>query len=93
MMLAASAYALLIGNLYAEQIVQNIPVAVCDLDDSLSSEMNAVNILIQPVHYALADFRRLALTGVDVNFWQHVGILFLIGINAAITLDKKHALS
>ena len=35
----------------------------------------------------------LALTGVDVNFWQHVGILFLIGINSAITLDKKHALS
>ena len=40
MMLAASAYALMIGNLYAEQIVQNIPVAVCDLDDSaLSREL------------------------------------------------------
>ncbi len=37
---AASAYALLIGNLYAGQILQNIPVAVCDLDDSaLSREL------------------------------------------------------
>jgi len=31
---AASAYALLIGNLYQGQIVQRIPVVVCDLDDS-----------------------------------------------------------
>ena len=31
---AASAYALLIGNLYQGQVVQNIPVAVCDLDGS-----------------------------------------------------------
>ena len=31
---ASSAYALLIGNLYQGHIVQNISVAVCDLDDS-----------------------------------------------------------
>ena len=37
---AASAYALLIGNLYRGEIVQNIPAAVCDLDDSaLSREL------------------------------------------------------
>ena len=40
LMFAASAYALLIGNLYCGEIVQNIPVAVCDLDDSaLSREL------------------------------------------------------
>ena len=31
---AATAYSLLIGNLYLGGIVQRIPVAVCDLDDS-----------------------------------------------------------
>ena len=37
---ASSAYALLIGNLYRPEILQNIPVAVCDLDDSpLSREL------------------------------------------------------
>ena len=37
---AASAYALLIGNLYSKETVQNIPVAVCDLDDTpLSREL------------------------------------------------------
>lgn len=37
---AASAYALLIGNLYKNETVQNIPVAVCDLNDSpLSREL------------------------------------------------------
>ncbi|MBR4641327.1 MAG: ABC transporter permease [Selenomonadaceae bacterium] len=37
---AASAYALLIGNLYRNETVQNIPVAVCDLDDTpLSREL------------------------------------------------------
>ena len=37
---AASGYALLIGNLYSGEIVQNIPVAVCDLEDSaLSREL------------------------------------------------------
>ena len=37
---AASAYALLIGNLYKNETVQNIPVAVCDLDDTpLSREL------------------------------------------------------
>lgn len=40
LLFAASAYALLIGNLYQGQIVQNIPVAVCDMDDSaLSREL------------------------------------------------------
>lgn len=40
LMFAASAYALLIGNLYSGGIVQNIPVAVCDRDDSpLSREL------------------------------------------------------
>ena len=40
LMFAASAYALLIGNLYSEETVQNIPVAVCDLEDSpLSREL------------------------------------------------------
>lgn len=34
LMFAASAYALLIGNLYRVQVVQNIPVAVCNLDGS-----------------------------------------------------------
>lgn len=37
LLFAASAYALLIGNLYGGAIVQNIPVAVCDLEDSLLS--------------------------------------------------------
>lgn len=37
LMFAASAYALLIGNLYSGQILQNIPVAVCDLNDSTLS--------------------------------------------------------
>ena len=32
--MAATAYSLLIGNLYRGGIVQRIPVAVCDLDDS-----------------------------------------------------------
>ena len=37
---AASAYALLIGNLYSAEIIQKIPVAVCDMDDSpLSREL------------------------------------------------------
>ena len=37
---AASGYALLIGNLYSGETVQNIPVAVCDLEDSsLSREL------------------------------------------------------
>ena len=40
LMFAASAYALLIGNLYRGEIIQNIPAAVCDLDDSaLSREL------------------------------------------------------
>lgn len=34
---AASAYALLIGNLYSAEIIQKIPVAVCDMDDSVLS--------------------------------------------------------
>lgn len=34
---AATAYALLIGNLYSGHTVQNIPVAVCDLDGSAES--------------------------------------------------------
>ncbi len=34
---AAAAYALLIGNLYSGHTVQNIPVAVCDLDGSSES--------------------------------------------------------
>ena len=37
---AASGYALLIGNLYSGETVQNIPIAVCDLEDSaLSREL------------------------------------------------------
>ena len=32
--MAATAYSLLIGNLYRGGIVQRIPVAICDLDDS-----------------------------------------------------------
>ena len=37
---AASGYALLIGNLYSGEVVQNILVAVCDLEDSaLSREL------------------------------------------------------
>ena len=37
---AASGYALLIGNLYRGETVQNIPVSVCDLEDSaLSREL------------------------------------------------------
>lgn len=35
---------------------------------------------IQPMHYALSDFRRLALTGIDKIYWQHVGILLAFGI-------------
>ena len=31
---AATAYALLIGNLYSGRILQNIPVAVCNLDET-----------------------------------------------------------
>ncbi len=37
LMIAASAYALLIGTLYQNQTVQQIPVAVCDLDQSALS--------------------------------------------------------
>ena len=37
LLFAATAYALLIGNLYKGGIVQNIPVAVCNLDDSALS--------------------------------------------------------
>ena len=37
MMFAALLYALLLGNLYKGGIVQNIPVAVCDLDNSAVS--------------------------------------------------------
>ncbi len=42
LMVAASAYATLVGNLYQHQIVENIPVAVCDLDASdLSRQLEA----------------------------------------------------
>lgn len=41
---------------------------------------------IQPVHYALADFRRIALTGVDVTFWRHAGILLAVGLIMMILL-------
>ena len=44
LLFAASAYALLIGNLYHGQIVQNIPVAVCDLDDSALSHEFIKNV-------------------------------------------------
>lgn len=37
LLFAASAYALLIGNLYKGETVQNIPVAVCDRDNSAVS--------------------------------------------------------
>ncbi len=51
---AASAYALLIGNLYAGRIVQKIPVTVCDLDDSaLSRELTrAASVLVIPKNFA-----------------------------------------
>ena len=40
LLFAATAYSLLIGNLYRGGIVQKIPVAVCDLEDSpLSREL------------------------------------------------------
>lgn len=34
LMFAATGYAFLIGNLYSGRILQKIPVAVCDLDDT-----------------------------------------------------------
>ena len=37
LLFAASAYVLLIGNLYQGEILQNIPIVVCDLEDSLLS--------------------------------------------------------
>ena len=41
---AASGYALLIGNLYSGETVQNIPVAVCDLENSALSRELICNI-------------------------------------------------
>lgn len=39
---------------------------------------------IQPVHYALADFRKISLTGFDEEFFFHCGILICFGIFALI---------
>lgn len=55
----------------------------------------AVKILsaIQPAHYALADLRRISLTGVDLTYWQHVAILFFAGILAMailIAISKRY---
>ena len=49
----------------------------------------AIKILsaMQPVHYALADFRRISLTGADVTFWQNFGILNGVGIIFFIALN------
>ncbi len=54
---AASIYALLIGNLYRGETVQNIPVAVCDLDDSPLSRklIRAVADADQLTYYATLD--------------------------------------
>lgn len=41
---AASAYALLIGNLYGEHTVDNIQIAICDLDNSAMSRELIQNI-------------------------------------------------
>lgn len=49
----------------------------------------AIKILsaIQPVHYALADFRRISLTGADVTLWQNFGILMGLGIIFYVALN------
>lgn len=49
---------------------------------------SAVKILsaVQPSHYALADFRCVALTGVDLLYWQHTAILVLGGVVTLILL-------
>lgn len=64
----ATAYALLIGNLYNGHIVQNIPVAVCDLDDSPESRA-----LIQAVsdsdQYAVKAYVGSEEAGMDL-FWD-----------------------
>lgn len=47
---------------------------------------------IQPVHYALADFRKIALTGFDEEFFLHFGILICFGIfslSLNLILSKK----
>ena len=54
---------------------------------------------IQPVHYALADFRRIALTGTDFIFWQNfgilsgVGIIFFIALNFSLRKAALHKIS
>lgn len=45
---------------------------------------------IQPAHYALVDFRRVALTGVDLLYWQHTAILFLAGVIVMVFLIAKN---
>ena len=47
---------------------------------------NAMKIFskIQPVHYALSDFRKISLTGFDEEFFLHCGILICFGIFALI---------
>lgn len=48
LLFAASAYALLIGNLYRGHVVEHIPVAVCDLDGS--AESRALLREMQTIH-------------------------------------------
>lgn len=52
-------------------------------NQGMTGIINGISCL-QPVHYALVDFRQLALTGAaSSGYWQHVTVLFLMGVCGA----------
>lgn len=59
MLAAASLYAALVGNLYRHEIVEQIPVAVCDLDDSQLSRQLTDDVSAADQYHFIGETRHM----------------------------------